>query len=358
MKNIMQAVKFIFFIWITTCGFIQLKAQEKHFIYIQNESKQPFYVQLNKEIYSSTPGGFLIISQLVSGKYNLVTGFAKNQYPEQKFEIELNNQDLGYSLKQHDDKGWELFDLLNFNTILSNKKDTVSFNNSITDTQKQTIAAPAKDSIMALNSAVVVALDSTYNPLPKTDAKKDSSAIVSQVNNNVPEDIHKEKGIVKSGSSIEKTFERPGDNGLDQIYVDKSGSKHDTIALFIPRIEKNSIPAVPLKVKEPMITESNKIKKCTGVATDEDFYKTRLSIAAATTENAMMLAAKAAFQIKCYSTRQVKFLDVLFLSEESRLRFLALAHPYVYDPVNYPSLQSQFSEPAMIQRFKALLKKY
>ena len=150
-----------------------------------------------------------------------------------------------------------------------------------------------------------------------------------------------------------------GNRGFDLIYVDKSGFKYDTIALLIPHDEKIvKATATTLKVQEQNIrSENNKAINCTVQATDEDFYKTRLNIAAATTENAMMLVARTAFKTKCFSTRQVKYLDVLFLSEESRLRFLELAKPHVYDAGNFSSLQSQFTEPGMIQKFRALLKK-
>jgi hypothetical protein len=70
-----------------------------------------------------------------------------------------------------------------------------------------------------------------------------------------------------------------------------------------------------------------------------------------------MLAARTAFESKCYSTKQVKYLGMLFLSERSRYNFLALAKPFVFDPENFPSLLSQFTEPDIIQKFRVLIKK-
>lgn len=384
MKNTMQAIKLILFTWVAF-GTIQLQAQEKHFIYIQNENKQPFYVLLNKEVFSSTPGGFLIIPQLIAGKYDLATGFAKNQYPEQKFMVDLN-KDAGFSLKQYGDKGWGLFDLQSFNTIMADIKDTAAVNNSvqsIVNNKETPIAEPfKKDSSQVHDSATSTITGNTgiVNQPSSIEVKKDSVAAVVPEKETSINEIKKDSvttgvsekettrvaGKVKFAtgnarssdpSSIVKTFAKLGNRGFDLIYIDKSGFKHDTIALFIPRGEK-IIKAEPTLASGINVkSENNRGIKCTVEATDEDFYKTRLHIAAATTENAMMLAAKVAFKSKCFSTKQVKYLDVLFLSEESRLRFLELAKPYVYDAGNFSSLQSQFTEPGMIQKFRVLLKK-
>lgn len=401
MKNIMQAIKFLVFLWIAF-GSIQLQAQEKHFIYIQNENKQPFYVLLNKEVYSSTPGGYLIIPQLVAGKYDLATGFAKNKYPEQNFLVDLN-RDAGFSLKQYGDKGWGLVDLQSFTTIMAGVKDTAAIGTNVqsvasTTNDKVIMTEPSKnDSLQVHDSATSTTTVNTgiVDQLSSIEIKKDSAVttksekeisvnevkkdtvtsvtsketFINEVKNNpvTAVVIQKEASPVpseakiarrSSPSSIVRTFAKSGNRGFDMIYIDKSGFKHDTIALLIPRNEKISKITNPTVNAQELnvILDNKKAAKCVQ-ATDEDFYKTRLHIAAATTENAMMVAARTAFMTKCFSTRQVKYLDVLFLSEGSRLRFLELAKPYVYDAGNFSSLQSQFTEPAMIQKFRALLKK-
>jgi len=401
MKNILQTIKLILFIGVVF-GTIQLQAQEKHFIYIQNENKQPFYVKLNKEVFSSTPGGYLIIPQLVVGKYDLATGFAKNEIPEQKFMVDLN-KDAGFSLKQSGDKEWELFDLQSFKSIVANNKDTITTNNSVQSvvSNKETpIAGPSKKDSSKVNdseTSITTGNTAIVNPLSSNEVKKDIVTADVPVKENSINEIKKDSvtadlplkenslnEIKKDSvttmipqkeithvagemignthrtarSFIVKTFASMGNRGFDLIYIDKSGFKRDTIALFIPHNEKiTKVQPIALAPVSNVKPEINSGVKCSVQATDEDFYKTRMHIASATTENSMILAAKAAFRTKCFSTKQVKYLDVLFLSEESRLRFLEIAKPYVYDPRNFSSLQSQFTEPLMIQRFRALLKK-
>ena len=102
-------------------------------------------------------------------------------------------------------------------------------------------------------------------------------------------------------------------------------------------------------------SENNTVIKCAAVATDEDFYKTRLNIAAATTENAMMLAAKNAFKSKCFSTEQVKNLSVLFLKDEGKYSFFEAAYPFVTDSEQFNTLESQLTDEYYINRFKAMI---
>ena len=75
-------------------------------------------------------------------------------------------------------------------------------------------------------------------------------------------------------------------------------------------------------------------------------------MAAATTNEFMLVTAKNYFKIKCYTIVQIKNLGVLFLSEESRLQFFETAKPFLSDPENYPSLESQFIKPESIEKFR------
>jgi hypothetical protein len=90
---------------------ISLKAQQNHFIYIQTDNKQPFYVKVDKSIYSSSFSGHLIIAKLKSGNYALVVGFPKNEWPEQTLHCTVEDKDLGYLLKNFGGKGWGLYNL-------------------------------------------------------------------------------------------------------------------------------------------------------------------------------------------------------------------------------------------------------
>ena len=160
----------------------QIKAQEKHFIYIQSENKQPFYVQVNNQTYNSTISGYIIIPQLISNKYYLLAGFAKNLYPEQKFIVDLS-KDAGYSLKQFDDKKWGLLNIVSLNTIMADSGDSIAKTQDLAlsqPVQKDTIAsvAPVNDTV-SKPADLSGLLANKATVLPSPPLKNDTLAIVA-----------------------------------------------------------------------------------------------------------------------------------------------------------------------------------
>ncbi len=86
-------------------------AQKVYFIYLQSEPQQAFFVKMNKQIYSSTATGYLILSKLRDSSYSFTVGFPDGKWPEQNFSVTVNKKDHGYLLKNFGEKGWGLFDM-------------------------------------------------------------------------------------------------------------------------------------------------------------------------------------------------------------------------------------------------------
>ncbi|MFI5205956.1 MAG: hypothetical protein ACHQVK_03365, partial [Candidatus Paceibacterales bacterium] len=84
------------FLIVFLCSFLGAKAQQPHFIYIQTENQQPFYVKMDKAVYSSTVAGYVIIAKLLDSTYNFSVGFLKNEWPQQNFTCTINKKDEGY----------------------------------------------------------------------------------------------------------------------------------------------------------------------------------------------------------------------------------------------------------------------
>lgn len=90
---------------------LRLSAQNGHFLFIQSENNQPYYVQTDGKTLSSSAIGHLIISGLRDTIHTLNIGFPKNQYPEQIFKLQLNKKDAGFQLKNLGSEGWALYNL-------------------------------------------------------------------------------------------------------------------------------------------------------------------------------------------------------------------------------------------------------
>src|ERR1700712_609161 len=117
-----------------------LSAQEKHFVFIQADNKQPFYVSVNGKLYSSTASGYVIIPKLADGNYNFTVGFAQNAFPEQSFTTVIQNKDLGFDLKNFGDKGWGLFNLQSLDITMATTGNSNVVANALIATS--TVKAP------------------------------------------------------------------------------------------------------------------------------------------------------------------------------------------------------------------------
>ena len=95
-----------------------IKAQQNHFLYIQTEGRQPFYVKLDKKIYSSSASGYLLISKLKTATYSLAIGFPKSEWTEQNIQCKIDDNDIGLLLKNFGSKGWGLFNLQTLDVIM------------------------------------------------------------------------------------------------------------------------------------------------------------------------------------------------------------------------------------------------
>src|ERR1019366_223905 len=145
------------------------KAQQVHFIYLQTENGQPFYVKLDRNVISSSSAGYLILPKLVDGDYKLSVGFPKKEFPEENFQIIVDKKNEGYLLKNFGEKGWGLFNMQSFAVVMgggTNAPDTVS-KNLQSDPFSKMLANVVKDSsILQKNEPVKEIVPSP----PKTDS--------------------------------------------------------------------------------------------------------------------------------------------------------------------------------------------
>lgn len=416
-----------FFILVISILALSVKAQQQHFVYLQTENGQPFYVKLNNKLISSSPTGYIILPGIDDGDYQLVIGFPKNEFPEENFNVSVDKKNEGFLLKNFGEKGWGLFNMQSLALVNGNISNSMAVTTTITNTTKtqndpfsNMLASVVKDSsILQKNEPVV------ETPVLKSPA---TTAITSQ---------------------IKKILNEKDKDGVQMVYLDKNEMSNDTVRIFIPvqnqktenknatvenktlnppssidtsqltitptilapvpdtvtilndtiRIYKESIlktpsdqhqhseiiekkkgnsmvtliePApivkggkkVPSEKKEEEIivlpkalTSSTVNSDCKGFANDADFLKLRKKMAAETSNDAMVQAAKKIFRTKCFSTEQIKNLSYLFLTDEGKYMFLDAAYPFTSDSDQYSSLVSQLTDEYYIKRFDAMIHK-
>ena len=367
------------------------KAQQNYFVYLQTDNKQPFYVKLNTKVLSSSPAGYLVIPKLSNGSYNISVGFPKNDYPAQELSFIVENADGGYLLKNFGDEGWGLYNLQTMDVTMAGTKaagakgkqeDDDAFAGALSTATNTSVVKPAKPVVVA------------EAPKPKAvEAVPEKSPVVA--------------GTVTALNNVKDA------SGRSVIYVDRTGGANDTVTIFIPAEKgakaaapkepvvedkpaapqkeavaakepakdkrfldidldnpnaKNATPTTaanpePARV-EPVTAVTNTPLKstlsfnsdCKANASDDDFLKIRKKMAAETTDEGMIDAAKKFFKSKCYSTEQIKNLSLLFLSDAGKYNFFDASYAHIYDPQNFSSLQAQLKEEYFINRFKAMIR--
>lgn len=313
----------------------QLQAQDNHFMYVQTENNQPFYVRLNGKVFSSTTGGYVILPKLASGDYQLNIGFPKNEYPEEEYHISLNEHNEGFLLKKLDNK-WSLLNIESLALIegssaapeMQVKIQSDPFSSMLANVVKDSsllkenipkVATPPKVDIVEKTQTTFATSDSqkvehTEGLIVIPDQSKENSVTETQTTfatSDSEKVEHKEVVTVlptaepkpqsekqnynqKSSSTVanssvptdQKPFTRllvmNEKGGLDLIYLDNK--ENDTIRLFMPVANLRSTSEQQPKIiynPEPKESQSYTI---TPTVVNPDDFKTKVATAEQPTE--------------------------------------------------------------------------
>lgn len=260
--------------------FISSHVFSQHFVFIQEPSKQPFYVRIGEESHSSSASGHLVLAPVKDSLYNFYIGFPRNKYPEQLFVVNVS-RDIGFELR-HAGSGWQLFDLekhdminpvMNVKTADTGVKKTDSYSmmmaGLVNDSSVLYTGALPPDSVAAPGVALKNA-DSAAKPAPAVVAKnaenvqnaaagvkKPDSTTKKQdpATNNPPPAVaavtDSASGRPAAGAPLQNTTQPPVVHdprdivryetqnvreGKLMIYLDRTGPVTDTIRIIVPRL--------------------------------------------------------------------------------------------------------------------------
>jgi len=381
------------------------KAQHNHFIYLQADNKQPFYVKVKGNVYSSSASGYLIIPKLQAGTHELSIGFPKNQWPSQTIAVTVSGKDVGYLLKNFDNKGWGLFNIHTMDVIMASSPTAANTAATAkTETKTDEFSNALADVVNTPSIKEVKKEEPKEEKKPEAPEKEEAVAVIPVVN--------KVETPVKPVSVIKKIRSaQTGDvSNITYLVSDEYGS--DTVDISITA-DKITEPAAKTQPAETAATETAKPKNtdnparqapepkfieidlpntgktvetkepakaakeetikpvesaspvapvpminsdCKALATEEDFLRARKKMTAQKSDDDMVNAAKKLFRQKCYSTAQVKNLSVLFLKDEGKYKFFDAVYPFVYDSGEFRQLESQLADEYYISRFRSMIR--
>lgn len=220
-RYLFRIVMLTFFCFITSLTI----GQQVHFIYLQTDNAQPFYVKLNNNVTSSSSLGYLIIPKLSDGNYDVTIGFPKKEFPEEKFQLLVDKKSEGFLLKNFGDRGWGLFNLQSFSvTMGSGQLDSMTVATNVqSDPFSKMLATVVKDSsILERPAEVVKSTPVKTDTVVALHSEMDTSMMVYQT---------KQSALL---STINRTLFNKNKDGVEMIYLDKLENTADTIRIFIP----------------------------------------------------------------------------------------------------------------------------
>lgn len=159
-----------------------MRAQHNHFIYIQGENQQLFYLKKSGEVMSSSTTGFLILPKLQPGTHQFIIGFPRDQYPEYSFNIEISGKDRGFTLKNYMDRGWGLMDMQSLEVIMGKrievKKEAPPSYGALSDDPFSMILASVVSDPGIRETSLVQSALWVSAPAPKVNEKADKPVAV------------------------------------------------------------------------------------------------------------------------------------------------------------------------------------
>jgi len=385
----MRLLLFILLITIASAS----TAQKRHFLYLQSDKQQAFYVKMDDEIYSSSASGFLILPRLQPGTVDCTIGFPRAQWPEHQFEVVLQSADKGMLLKNIPEKGWCLLDLQTAELAEGRRKQTIESAGPPAEKAKTNdgfavILADAvgDQGIRDLELVKKTTTAATDLPTSQPSAALPNSATDTVLRSDTLRDVVPDS--MSLASKVEKIGETrlAGFTGL--LYIDQTGENKDTVdvsfeypaadTLRILQADSFLVDTIRLVVPEKVVVSvaADTLKRgatkvadylhspavalpdrndCRTIATEKDMAATRKKAINLGTDSVMVDFFIRELKLKCYTVAMVQALSFAFVSDAARFTFFQEAYPWVIDPANYPQLERLFVSEPFISQFKKLI---
>jgi hypothetical protein len=378
------------FMLMAAMAFQSLTAQ--HYIFIEADGQQPFYLKQGNTTVSSSTAGFLILPKIKAAELEFSIGFPKNIYPEVSFYIIGTDRDRGFQLKLMEGQGWSLFDRTSLEIIKGespkaapiemqlSKKDEGSFAQllaTVTDDRSLLELTPKKDTVgkaspsqpitkagltavaaksglkdsLGKNDKVILPSIFTSSQMEDADVKR--LVFVENTSKGRPDtitvEIEKKKTVTpiasltpSKDSSLATTAPSPVAHDkvktvtMSQLSKPKDGP--DTAKTNV-QVSKAS----PIVVCDRPIADYKDIralqKKLLGIASDEEQRNYTVK----------------AFGQKCFNSKQALEIGWFFLDENSRLQLFKALKPLISDKASFGNLEVSFLKEENINAFRALV---
>jgi len=361
----------LMFVFLLFAGYVN-SALAQHYVFIEAEGQQPFYLKRNGETYSSNASGFIILSKITENVVDLIIGFPNKAYPEFAFKISGLEKDKGFRLKLTEKGNWVLLDRITQNVVFG-----ITIDQSTLVTSGQAISSTSFAQLLSETTGDKSLLDKSWSPptqekSPITPVKTNSAAS--------PLKPVASKPLISQSptlTSIKAIIQADNDNLKRIMYIEKGlKGKLDTIFVEIEKLNKETItPLATKEIRSSLVEKDTTIEEqvsqidtdikfsadvvgCTNpVAMPRDLSALQRKMGRAASDQEQLELIVKAFGQKCFTSKQAGELGSVFVDEQKRIELFTKIKNLVADPALFGELEQTFLQPESIKVFRELLKK-
>jgi hypothetical protein len=371
------------------------RSQQQHFIYFQHEQSLSFYVKYERQIFRSSPTGYLILSKLARGRQQIYLGLGDANQQLLRFDWDSLGSDKGYLIKSFPDTGWGLFDLQT--SVLKFPGSKAEASGKTTDKALQDSAKndPFGNLLAQVTQDSTVKYATTVNAIKKADeyrsvmkstvielGKQDFGDVreirflVREINRSDTVSVLMRNNATTSDTSANKMD--AGQKKEENLNSEKKDTliNSPSVNNVLPDMSSDTLLVIPADTiifgkdsvmlaasdsiviyRDASVVSSEKLSpnNCTLTADEDQFVKLRMRMAGQYTEEKMIEEALTVFKQVCFTTTQLRRLSLLLLKDEMKYKFFATALGYISDAYQFPALRNELQEEINRLRFDALI---
>lgn len=339
-------MKKLLLIFISLLLIVPLLAQDRNdaVVYIQSDKSIPFYVKMEGQMMERYSKYYVILNSLASGPLHLEILFQQNQYPAQKFILNVApSAQRSLVLQKDSDNKFALYDV-NYGIYLQ-------AGNKLTDD----IAGSANVAPIAANDNSNARLEGLANDKTvEVDApSKEPIKSVTKVKKDKQSKIEKEDEVVpfvtNSNSNKEITTAQSSSVSKSERKSKQRNKEDQDQDRFLDfEFDKTD--------KENRTTASNNSSlnnsiTCSEAASEAQFNQFVTSVSSAEDEETNLAVIRKNAKNYCFSTDQIHIIANKFVSQSSRYEVTRLLKPRAVDKENYSVLSSLFNTNYLKERF-------
>lgn len=350
------------------------------YVYIEGDKQTPFYVKMEGQMLPRLGKNYCIIPNLDAGVTNIEILFQQNDYPAQKFALNIPaGGRRGFVLQKVNDRQFALYDLQQGNYIVSGNKpeeDKLPDADAAADVATAapaTTATPATEQNTDLKGAPVTAATDpgdlpAFTPEKKSKKKtakpkveKTEEQTDGRFINDLELNTDKGQSVTKAEEAALPAFEekpapvvvpkkkkkakREVDPDLPAIKDEDDGVDHRVTA------DKPKQEAEP-EAEVASIPNSD----CRTAMSNDEFENFALKILDDDADDDAKIKILTKNKKKnCFSTEQVRIIANNLVTQSGRYDVVKMLYPQTSDQANYGKLESLFKTNFLKEKFRAIL---